>query len=480
LLTRKDRIPKAHSQSLLVHALLRFAQNGRDWLLSDNWARKPSLAILMFLNMSGWAKLSVSVYRQMTKMSRALVSCGSCDLHQEVGQLPRGGTARCVRCDDLLHRRPRGGLQVALALALTALLLFALANAFPLITFDLAGRSQSGRLLSGVFGLYQEGYWNLAALVFFTTFLAPLLYLLSLLYVMFPLALGRRPWGLAPVYRVVIALAPWAMLEVYTLGILVAFIKLGDFGQVVPGVALGAFFCMTFVIIATNHSIDREAVWEQVPTKSPRPSGTSPAKGALWSCDVCSLLFLPNEDRSGGLAACPRCGAAVNRRKPNSLARTWALLISGFILYVPANLFPVMTIVSFGKEETSTILSGVIELAQGGMWPIAALVFVASIMIPMLKLLSLTFIALSVQWHWRWRPVQRTKLYRIIEGIGRWSMIDVFVISILVALIKLERVATIEPSLGAVCFAGVVILTMFAAMSFDPRLIWDQGESTDE
>lgn len=412
--------------------------------------------------------------------SDTLVSCKSCDLRQVVGALPLGGAALCGRCGDMLHRRPRVGLEVALALALTAFFLFVLANAFPLVTFSLAGRSQSGLLISGVIGLYREGYWELAILVGFTTILAPLLYLLGLLYVLIPLASGRRPWGLAPVFRVVLVLTPWAMMEVYTLGILVALIKLGDFGQVVPGVALFAFFCLAFVIVATNANLDREAIWDRAADPGVGRAQTHDAEGELWTCNACELLVRPAEGEGGARSSCPRCGAALGRRKANSLARTWALLISGYVLYIPANLFPVMVIVSFGKQETSTIFNGVVELAQGGMWPIAALVFCASIVIPVLKLLSLTFVAASVQFRWRWRPVDRTKLYRIVEGIGRWSMIDVFVISILVALIKLERVATIEPSLGALCFAAVVILTMFAAMSFDPRLIWDCWESENE
>ena len=113
------------------------------------------------------------------------------------------------------------------------------------------------------------------------------------------------------------------------------------------------------------------------------------------------------------------------------------------------------------------------------MWPIAGIVFLASIAIPVLKLVSLTFVAATVQWRWLGRPAERTRLYRIVEGIGRWSMIDIFVISILAALIQLNRIATIQPSLGALCFASVVILTMFAAASFDPRLIWDRMESAD-
>ena len=412
--------------------------------------------------------------------SETLVSCRSCDLLHQTVPLPPGGAISCTRCGDLLHRRPRGEFQVVLALTLTALLLFLVANAFPLVTFELAGRSQPGKLISGVLGLYAEGYWELAGLVLFTTILAPLIYLLGLLYVLLPLALGRRPRGLAPLFRMLEALTPWAMLEVYTFGILVALIKLGDFGNVVPGIALFAFFGLTCAIVAINRGLDRQAIWDRVmePGQGGAPAGDSIEH--LWACGFCELLVQSPDPAEAGAAACPRCGAALTRRKPNSLARTWALLIAGFILYVPANVYPVMVIVSFGRQEATTIFGGVVELVQGGDWPIAGLVFAASIAIPLLKLLSLSFVAASVQWRWHWRPADRTRLYRIVEGIGRWSMIDIFVTSILVALITLQKVATVEPSLGAVCFAAVVILTIFAAKSFDPRLIWDRLESDHE
>jgi paraquat-inducible protein A len=416
----------------------------------------------------------------MVMTSETLMSCRSCDLLHQTAPPPPGSAVSCTRCGDVLYRKPRSEFQVVLALTLTALLLFLVANAFPLVTFELAGRSQSGKLISGVLGLYAEGYWELAGLVLFTTILAPLLYLLGLFYVLLPLSLGWRPWGLAPLLRMIKALTPWAMLEVYTFGILVALIKLGDFGHVDPGVALFAFFGLTCAIVAINRGLDRPAIWDRVlpPGQGPAPAGDT--KGPLWACGSCELLVQSPDPAETGLPACPRCDAALTRRKPNSLSRTWALLIAGFVLYIPANVYPVMVIVSFGRQQEATIFGGVVELAQGGDWPIAGLVFVASIAIPLLKLVSLTFVAASVQWRWHWRPAERTRLYRLVEGIGRWSMIDIFVTSILVALITLQKVATVEPSLGAVCFAAVVILTIFAAKSFDPRLIWDRLESDHE
>jgi paraquat-inducible protein A len=194
------------------------------------------------------------------------------------------------------------------------------------------------------------------------------------------------------------------------------------------------------------------------------------------SCHACHQLTRIPAGFTDGEAICPRCEAHIHLRKPNSLSRTWALLIAAYILYIPANLLPVMTVISFGKGEADTILSGVKELIHAGMLPIALLVFFASITVPVLKLLVLTFLLLSVHYKSQWRPRERTFLYRITEIVGRWSMIDIFMISILIALVKLDAVATIEPGAGAISFASVVILTMFAAMSFDPRLIWDSIE----
>jgi len=191
------------------------------------------------------------------------------------------------------------------------------------------------------------------------------------------------------------------------------------------------------------------------------------------SCHACGLLSrLPDVHAHG--ARCPRCGEALHARKPNSLERTWALWVAAAICFVPANAFPIMTVTSLGKAQSDTILSGVIYLLHHGMWPLALVVFVASLFVPLMKLAILLFLLLSVHRASRWRPVERTRLYRLTEAIGRWSMVDIYVVTILVALVKLGNLATIEARTGAVFFGGVVVLTMLAAESFDPRLIWDR------
>ncbi|MCR4542385.1 paraquat-inducible protein A [Pseudomonas sp. 18.1.10] len=177
---------------------------------------------------------------------------------------------------------------------------------------------------------------------------------------------------------------------------------------------------------------------------------------------------------------CTRCGALVHARRPNSLARTWALLITAAILYIPANLLPIMTINSLGQGAPSTIMAGVIELVQHGMFPIAAVVFIASILVPTFKLVGIGLLLFSVQRHQPLSARQRIVMYRFIEFIGRWSMLDIFVIAILVAVVNFGRLASVEANLGAAAFASVVILTMLAAVTFDPRLIWDNTESDDD
>jgi len=212
---------------------------------------------------------------------------------------------------------------------------------------------------------------------------------------------------------------------------------------------------------------------------APASTGTATA-ASLVSCHVCRRVYPKIDVAAGYEARCPLCSTPLHGRKANSLARTWALVISALVLYVPANAFPIMSVVISGRGEPDTILSGIEALFEAGAWGVAILIFFASITVPMLKLFGLIFLMLSVQLRWKWRPRDRTVLYRIIESIGRWSMIDMFMLSILVALVKLGSVATIEPGIGATSFAAVVVLTMFAASSFDPRLIWDSLEETDD
>ena len=196
----------------------------------------------------------------------------------------------------------------------------------------------------------------------------------------------------------------------------------------------------------------------------------------LLNCHDCNLLVEAPQGEGHEHGCCPRCGAALHLRKPNSLARTWALVCAATILYIPANVLPMTVTSALGTTQADTIMSGVIYFIHSGSWEIAAVIFIASVFVPLAKLLILVTLLITVQFRSTWRPKDRTMLYRLTEMVGRWSMLDVYVVTILVALVKLGAVATIEAGPAAVYFAAVVVITMIAAESFDPRLIWDALE----
>lgn len=205
---------------------------------------------------------------------------------------------------------------------------------------------------------------------------------------------------------------------------------------------------------------------------TPVDSGIPSAAGnGLCSCHVCRLVS--RRSRFSRHENCPRCGATLHFRKPGSVQRCWALVIASYILYIPANMLVMMETGSLINYRKDTIVSGVVHLWKTGSWMIAVIVFIASVAIPLLKLFSLTFLLISVRRRSTWRPRQRTRLFRLVEAVGRWSMLDIYVVTLLAALVQLGSLAVVKAGPAAVAFGAVVVLTMFATMQFDPRLIWD-------
>jgi paraquat-inducible protein A len=357
-------------------------------------------------------------------------------------------------------------------MTVTGLLLFLLATRLPFLDFDLRGRESATTLVAGPAALEQQGMWEVAMVVLITTIAAPAAKLAALAYVLFGLRLPRPPRHLYVVFRWVEWLSPWSMIEVFLLGVFVAYSKLIDIAPVQVGGAVYALGGLMLAMAAADATLGRQAVWDTLERKGVTagrvPPPLRPLHGPLTGCDTCGLVCVAGPE-------CPRCGASLRRRKPNSISRTWALLVAAAILYIPANVLPVMTLVNFGWGQPATILGGVRQLAAAGMWPLAALVFFASITVPVLKLIGLAVLLISIRLRSRGRLRERTQLYRIIDSIGRWSMIDVFMISILTSLVRMGLLASLIPGPGVISFCSVVILTMFAAMSFDPRLMWDRA-----
>lgn len=412
-----------------------------------------------------------------------LRECGACGKFQTVPALQPGQTARCLRCDTPMRRARTDTLTRALALNLAALALLGVACLMTLMTVSTAGMQRTADLFTGPEGLGRDGLWPLSAMVLITTVIAPTLKLIAMAYVLVCLRLERPPRHIRRVYGLVEHLRPWAMVEVFLLGLIVAYTKLIDLVHIDLGVALYALVILMFTMIAADAVLDRQVVWEEMerrrvpPLEVDHPAIAAAApSGGVVSCHTCAMACLP----AGHAAHCPRCGSTLHQRKPNAVGRAWALLIAAAILYIPANAYPVLTVTQLGSGAPSTILGGVIELMDSGMYPLAALVFFASVAVPMLKLLGLTFLLIATQRGWGTRLRDRGKLYVAVNAIGRWSMIDIFMESILVALVQFGTIVSIEPGIGAVAFCGVVILTMIGAESFDARLMWDRAGQNGE
>jgi paraquat-inducible protein A len=408
-----------------------------------------------------------------------LIRCHDCDLLQALPPLPPAGTISCPRCGAGLISAKPDHFERAFILYLTALILLVLANSFPFLTMKVQGLVQSSHLLSGAIDIFSEGMWEVGIAVIFFVFVAPLVKIVTGLLVVGSLAYGRGFRGAEALYRLFDKLHPWAMTEIFLLGVLVAYTKLVDLATVVIGASFFAFVGLIIAMIAADTAVDPHQVWQRLRPAPRLPPPREELRRRLVGCHTCQLAVeLPPSSHDVEFL-CPRCESVLHRRKPNSLARTTALLITAALLYIPATVYPVMTLSALGSGEPSTIIGGVMELIAADMWPLALIVFTASILVPMLKLISMSWLVISVHTGSRWRLKDRTLIYRLNELVGRWSMVDVFVITILVALVQLGSLANILPGVGILAFATVVVLTMLAALFFDPRLMWDRAGANE-
>lgn len=396
---------------------------------------------------------------------------------QLIPGLSHGARAACTRCDSILYAPKDDPFGLPLALNLTGLMLFGLGSTMTLMSLSSGGQHTVASLLSGPMGLERYGQMALAAVVTITTVAIPLTRVVGMIVVLLALRLKRPPAWTKGVYAVVEHLRPWSMIEIYLLGVFVAYVKLTSMAHIDLGPALYALGGLTLAMVAADATVDDHAIWDVI-GRAPRPGrGRARSAGILGGsvlrigCQTCDLV---SRGRDG--THCPRCGFRLSHRKPHSIARSWALLIAAIILYIPANVYPILILVQLGTRQPNTILGGVHELVLAGMWPLALLVFMASIVVPIMKIVCMAVLLISTQCGATWGLRERTMLYRIVEFVGRWSMIDVFMVSLLVALVQFGSLTSIAPGQGATAFAAVVILTMFAAESFDPRLMWDAAE----
>lgn len=401
--------------------------------------------------------------------------CPQCDLMTQLPDIRPGSKASCPRCHTTLvmnwqepRRRPSG-------YAFSALVMLLLANLFPFVNMQVSGLSSEISLMQIPQVMVAEDYTSLATLFLLFVQGVPAFCMLAILLLVnqAPLPEPIRRW----MARILFQLKSWGMAEIFLAGVLVSFVKLMAYGEIGIGTSFIPWCLFCVLQLRAFQCVDRRWLWQRVDPMPQLPikplAGISGLRQGVRSCSCCTAI-LPVDQR-----VCPRCGVAGHARRKHSLQWTLALLLTSVVLYIPANLLPIMVTEALGNQISSTIMAGVILLWSDGSYPVALVIFIASIMVPSLKMLAIGWLCLDAQGYGRRDGEKMHLIYEVVEFVGRWSMIDVFVIAVLSALVRMGRLMSIYPAVGALLFALVVILTMFAAMTFDPRLTWDRVRETN-
>ena len=394
------------------------------------------------------------------------IGCPDCGAIQRLPPAANHVVVHCRRCDRVLERGGRG-LTVAFALSTATFLLLIPANFAMFLRTDVLGVSRSSRLGSAATVMLTDGWPLLAIVVFLFVVLFPLVRFGLLTAVLGALRQGAPPRWAGAAFCWADRLQTWAMPDVFLLGLTVAYARLASSIAVRIGPGAVAFIAAAILSLFVRAALDKAAVWRAI-----APDLEPSTHARAIACTTCDLLSPP--DREG--CPCRRCTARLRRRKPESMGRTVALTLAALLLYAPANLYPLATLPINYKPMTYTVLQGVIELVQARLWDLALLVFCASFLIPILKLVGLTWCVWSVWRRSRARLVGRTRVYRVVEEIGRWSMVDPFVIGTFVPVMTYNSFIYGRAESAAVPFTAVVVLTIISAKTFDPRLMWDAAE----
>lgn len=406
-----------------------------------------------------------------------IILCRQCDMSVALPSLPYGTKAVCPRCKTTLTARWDEPRKRPVGYALSALFMLVLANMFPFVNMRVAGITSEITLLQIPQVMVSDNYTSMATLFMVLVQLIPAFCMVAIILLCLRV---RMPAHLkAVIARILFQFKSWCMVEIFLAGVLVSFVKLMAYGEIGIGSSFIPYCLFCLLQVRAFQCVDRHWMWQDIDPapelKFPLITGRTGLSQGLRSCSCCTAI-LPQSQ-----VQCPRCHTHGYVRRRNSLQWTMALLITSILLYIPANLMPIMITESLGNQMGSTIMSGVIFLWSEGSYPVAMVIFIASIMVPSLKMLAIGWLCWDAKGKGNTDTERMHFIYEIVEFVGRWSMIDVFVIAVLSSLVRIGQLMSIYPAIGALLFAMVVVLTMFSALTFDPRLTWDRiSESTQK
>jgi paraquat-inducible protein A len=409
--------------------------------------------------------------------------CPCCDLLLEQIDCPPDQIALCPRCRCRLHKPCPDSIVRSLALACTGLLLYIPANFFPLLTFNVLGTNASSSLFTSTLSMFDQHQPLVGIIVVLTGFIFPLLTLSLLFWVSAGLYFNWQVHWMTGFMRWYQHLTEWAMTDVYLIGVFITIIKMSHTAKIHFDVGFFCFVGLVIITVAAQTSVDKPLFWERMGKKGEKPEGkkkvtvpvtaSSGKEAGLLLCHVCHKVIPLTDLAPEKKPLCPRCSEPVHLRKQNSISRSWALVICAAILTLPANLLPIMSVAYLGNPDASTIMDGIIYFFKEGSYGIGAIILTASVLVPLFKIFGMSLILLSIHYQWQSWNRHKSLMFRFIEFVGRWSMLDIFVITLLCALVQFGKLSTVDAAPAAFYFTGVVLCTMFAAISFDPRLLWD-------
>ncbi|CBJ79926.1 paraquat-inducible protein A, membrane [Xenorhabdus bovienii str. Jollieti] len=400
-----------------------------------------------------------------------LVLCPQCDMLVAVPNLEQGNKAACPRCETLLTAKWKEPRNQPTGYAASALLMLFLANLFPFVSMNIAGIVSEISLPQIPKVMFSEDYSSIA--VFFLIFvqLVPACCMVAIILLCQNIKMARRLK--IELARILFQMKTWCMAEIFLAGVLVSFVKLMAYGDIGIGLSFLPYCLFCLFQVRAFQCLDRHWFWNEI---EPAPEVCIPLQAGkpglvqgVRLC-LCCTAILPAQQPQ-----CSRCLTTGHARRRYSLQYTMALLITSAILYIPANLLPIMVTQALSSHINSTILEGIILLWSTGSYPVAMVIFIASIMVPILKMLAISWLCWDAKSQSSHDSETMHFIYEMVEFVGRWSMIDVFVIAVLSALVRMGQFMSVYPATGAVLFALVVILTMFASITFDPRLTWDKA-----
>ena len=423
-----------------------------------------------------------------------LLGCPGCDLIVPLCPIPDDHYLSCSRCGTTIAKFHVDSIDRVLALSFAGLLLYLPAIMLPLMTLSSLGIEINGNVIDTCITFYRKDYIVVALVMFLTAVLFPFMKLFLPFIVSVHLKANRRPGWLKQAFKLHKHLEEWGMVEVYLLGILITLIKMSDMASIEFNAGFYCFVGLVLLSIAIAAQLDEHLYWDKMDNRSgsndtdglarvqdkivndPGLRMTAAGQG-LVRCHDCGLL-IDSSGAEGHTLTCPRCASDAHLRKTGSIGKTWALVITALILFFPANMLPIMRVDFLGVPERSTILDGILYFFKHGSYGIGAIILTASILVPLFKVVGMLIILLTIQFRRGRYLIQKAKMFRFIEFIGRWSMLDIFVVALMTVLVNFGFLTSIHTAPGATYFALVVITTMIAALAFDPRIMWDRCDPT--